>query len=185
MRRKKKKKTPISRMTEQEILRLRAKLVAAKSTSNDQDDVDNTLLIIICHIGGEKYGFELCSIFEVLQFPRITPVPGLPLPLKGVMQFRGIILPLFDLPTIIAHNNVETSKDICVVLGQKEAKFGIATSHIDPPRQIVLTKLNKSLNEDSKSPHVLGITDDGVIILDAHSLLSDKSLIYNSKKNQY
>lgn len=48
-------------------------------------------------LGGEEYGVEILRVQEIKGFTAVTPIPGAPGDVKGVMNLRGTVVPVFDL----------------------------------------------------------------------------------------
>ena len=45
----------------------------------------------------EKYGVEILAVKEIIALQRVIPIPQTPEYVKGVMNLRGIIIPIIDL----------------------------------------------------------------------------------------
>jgi purine-binding chemotaxis protein CheW len=52
---------------------------------------------IIFSLNEQTYGVEILKIKEVVSYQRITPLPNMKGFIKGVINLRGVILPVFDL----------------------------------------------------------------------------------------
>lgn len=48
-------------------------------------------------LGGEEYGVEILRVQEIKGFSAVTPIPNAPDYVKGVMNLRGTVVPVFDL----------------------------------------------------------------------------------------
>jgi len=48
-------------------------------------------------LGGEEYGVEILKVQEIKGYSSITPVPNMPSHIKGVMNLRGMVVPVIDL----------------------------------------------------------------------------------------
>jgi purine-binding chemotaxis protein CheW len=48
-------------------------------------------------LGSVDYGIEILSVQEFKGYSAVTPVPNMPAHVRGVMNLRGIIIPVFDL----------------------------------------------------------------------------------------
>jgi purine-binding chemotaxis protein CheW len=49
------------------------------------------------HVGGEDYVIDIMRIEEILQPQTVTPVPRSPAFVEGVVNLRGVIVPVIDL----------------------------------------------------------------------------------------
>lgn len=59
--------------------------------------VEDAMQIVTFQVGSEEYGLEIRSITEVTRLPKITPLPRMPEFIEGVINLRGMIIPVVDL----------------------------------------------------------------------------------------
>ncbi|MBW2173987.1 MAG: chemotaxis protein CheW, partial [Deltaproteobacteria bacterium] len=52
---------------------------------------------VIFSVNDQIYGVEILKIKEVVSYQKITPLPNMMGFIKGIINLRGIILPVFDL----------------------------------------------------------------------------------------
>jgi purine-binding chemotaxis protein CheW len=50
-------------------------------------------------LGDEEYGLEILRVQEIKGYSRVTPLPNTPPEVRGVMNLRGAVVPVFDLRT--------------------------------------------------------------------------------------
>lgn len=81
-----------------EVLRRRARRLAAPA---DPAAGRPTLPVLVFRAGGEGLALPLQELAEVAPFCGCTPVPGAPAALRGVLNSRGAIQPLFDLALLL------------------------------------------------------------------------------------
>lgn len=48
-------------------------------------------------LGTEHYGVDILKVQEIRGYERVTPIPAAPAFLKGVVNLRGVIVPLIDM----------------------------------------------------------------------------------------
>lgn len=48
-------------------------------------------------IGPEEYGVEVLKVQEIKGYTAVTPIPNTPRHIRGVMNLRGVIVPVIDL----------------------------------------------------------------------------------------
>ena len=53
--------------------------------------------LVTFSLGREEYGVEISSVQEIIRATDITPVPGAPVHVRGVINLRGKIIPVVDL----------------------------------------------------------------------------------------
>jgi purine-binding chemotaxis protein CheW len=52
---------------------------------------------IVFSLNEQTYGVEILKIKEVVSYQKITPLPNMQGFIKGIINLRGVILPVFDL----------------------------------------------------------------------------------------
>src|SRR4051794_32290726 len=60
-------------------------------------DPERTQSYVIFRLGGEGYALEVMRVQEVLDVKSLTQVPGGPRSLRGVLNLRGHVVPVYDL----------------------------------------------------------------------------------------
>src|SRR5260370_3319931 len=60
-------------------------------------DSDRAQSYVIFRLGGEGYALEVLRAAEVLDVKSLTQVPGGPRSLRGVLNLRGHVVPVYDL----------------------------------------------------------------------------------------
>ena len=59
--------------------------------------VEETVQLVTFQVGTEEYGLDIDSITEVVRPLKITPLPKMPAFVEGVINLRGVIIPVVDL----------------------------------------------------------------------------------------
>jgi purine-binding chemotaxis protein CheW len=58
---------------------------------------DATREVLVFVLGAEEYGVDILKVQEIRGYEKVTPIPSAPAYLKGVMNLRGIIVPVIDM----------------------------------------------------------------------------------------
>src|SRR5258706_13097609 len=53
--------------------------------------------VLVFVLGKEEYGVDILKVQEIRGYEKVTPLPAAPDYLKGVINLRGIIVPVIDL----------------------------------------------------------------------------------------
>lgn len=81
-------------------------------------------------IGEEHYGTPLHKVREVAKAERITPVPGAPASLRGLVAWRGEVLNLFDpAPVLGASGDIGTDSRM-IVLRSSRTRLALHVSAV-------------------------------------------------------
>ena len=58
---------------------------------------DSVAQFITFRLGGEDYGVDIMAVREIKGWAQTTPIPNAPAYIQGVINLRGIIVPIMDL----------------------------------------------------------------------------------------
>ena len=53
--------------------------------------------ILVFTLDDEEYGVDILKVVEIRSFEDVTPIPGAPAHVKGMMSLRGRVVPIVDL----------------------------------------------------------------------------------------
>ena len=75
---------------------------------------------------GEEYGVDIMTVREIKGWTEITRLPNSPEFMRGVMNLRGLIIPIFDLRARFRHELTEANaKHVIIILAVKDRNIGI------------------------------------------------------------
>jgi purine-binding chemotaxis protein CheW len=75
--------------------------------------------VLVFVLGAEEYGVDILKVQEIRGYEKVTPIPAAPDYLKGVMNLRGVIVPVVDL----------------------RVKFGLARAALRPFTVVVILRI--------------------------------------------
>ena len=100
-------------------------------------------------LGAETFAIGIMAIKEIIEYSSLTEVPMMPPYVRGVINLRGAVVPVLDLPVRFGKAASAVSKRTCIViievaLGSERHTLGlvvdavnavldIPTSEIEPP----------------------------------------------------
>ena len=164
-----------------QILKKRAKFYAQLRV-----DVHSELLlkkVAVFSLSDELYGMEVADIKEVFHLENLTPLPGTPLFLKGVVNVRGKIIPVIDLKSFFQLPDTGISDlNKVIMIENNSYGLGLLTDSIKGVEEIDFNTLEPPLPvlTDIRANYTKGLVN-GIIILNALSIVNDKKLIINEK----
>src|SRR5260370_33833753 len=53
--------------------------------------------VLVFVLGKEEYAVDILKVQEIRGYEKVTPIPAAPAYLKGVVNLRGIIVPVIDM----------------------------------------------------------------------------------------
>jgi len=103
-----------------------------QSSSVELRDQNETIFhLVTFQLGKEEYGIEISSVQEIIRATDITPVPGAPSHVRGVINLRGKIIPVVDLRTRFALPPSEASDaQRIVVVELREKRIGMLVDSV-------------------------------------------------------
>jgi purine-binding chemotaxis protein CheW len=128
------------------------------------------------------FGVEILKIKEVLSYRKITPIPSLQTFVKGLINLRGIIVPVFDPRERFYLPNVSyTPFHVIVVLEVQGRVMGILVDEILDVLEIGAQSVQDTANlpPGLQTQYLKGIAHkdlDMILLLDMDRLLSAEEL---------
>ncbi len=107
----------LARFMEKAQEELNAQVVAAEKMRGE-----TMFHLVAFTLGREEYGVEINSVQEIIRAADITPVPGAPVHVTGVINLRGKIIPVVDLRRRFGLPEIEANEEqriIIVEIGEK------------------------------------------------------------------
>jgi purine-binding chemotaxis protein CheW len=135
----------------------------------------------------ERYGFELAYIREVCPLAELTPLPGTPDFVLGIVNVRGRIVSVIDIRKFFDLPDKGLSDlNKVVILTSDTREFGVLTDRIVCTRSLLTATLQESLPTltDVRSQYLKGVTGERLIVLDAGKILRDEKLVVNVQPEQ-
>ncbi len=160
------------------ILKGRARALAREP--QQASAADDFIEIIEFCLATETYGLELRYVREVYPLKDLTPLPGVPPFVLGIVNVRGQILSIinlkkfFDLPE---KGLGQLNK--LIILRSEKMEFGILADDILGVRSIALETIQDAPPTVTGigSEYLRGVTSERLIILDAEKILDDEKII--------
>ena len=156
---------------------------APKHTSKNTRQLDVLELVI----AGERFAIEARFVREASKLSTLTPLPGTPDFVLGLINFRGQILPLLDLRGILALSRADGNSPCHVVVVQTgTAQAGIAVDEISGITSISETELQtpRQFVRPSLSPLIKGVSSDRLSVLDIEALFQDTRLVVRNNPQE-
>jgi purine-binding chemotaxis protein CheW len=135
--------------------------------------------VVVCQLGQESYGLDIGSVYEIIRFQECTAVPASPSFVDGVINLRGLIIPVMDMASRFGQSRSETTKSTrIIVAGTSGMRVGLV---VDAVTEVLM------VSEDAVEPtpgvasghdsaYIRGIAklgDELVILLDLSTLFGD------------
>jgi len=130
----------------------------------------------------ENYGISIDQVKEIRPLESITVIPNSPAYVKGVMNLRGVIIPIIDLKEKLGFTktHVINSKMMILVAEIDSKLVGLLTDGVDQVLKIPSTDVHCNVSGGFESiSYVIGVAKTGeklVVLLDIGILLKNSSV---------
>jgi purine-binding chemotaxis protein CheW len=176
---------PHAKEKKAQIFRNRAKALAAE-TGREQAGRQGIGVVEI-ELAHEKYAVESAYVREVLPLKELTPLPGTPAYVLGIINVRGQILSVIDLRVFFElPRDAQTRAGKVIVLKSGDMEVGLAADVVVQARSIPLDEIHPALPTMTgiRETYLRGIAGGDLVILDVGRLLADKSIVVNDETGE-
>lgn len=150
--------------------------------TESQTELENASEFLSFELGAEIYAINILNVKEIKTYGDVTPVANSPEFIKGVMNLRGIVVPILDLRVKFNLGSLEYNSHTTVIIttiGEKHV--GIVVDGVSDVLKIAEKQLSDSpdFNSTLDVEYLSGIAtinDHMVIIIDIHKLLNHKEM---------
>ena len=119
-------------------------------TTTQEDQADERQLVVFS-LANESYGIDIGAVREIIRTQEITKVPRTPTYVRGVINLRGRVIPVVDLPARLSLPQTDATGDsrivvvdingidIGVIVDQVTEVMRIKDDTIEPPSSVITT----------------------------------------------
>ena len=135
---------------------------------------------------GEEYGIDILCVQEIRVWSSVTELPNKPSYLKGVINLRGVIIPIIDLRLRFGHQALDYDEQTVTVIlrQQKENKTMVVGLVVDAVSEVYKFEPQSirpapAFGSQIDSCFLKGLAtaeDKLIILLDSDTLLSEDDL---------
>ncbi len=111
-------------------------------------------------LGHEEYGFEILKVREIMGMVEITTLPQTPDYVKGIINLRGIVIPIIDLRLKFGFPPREYDKNTCIIVVKyDESLMGVVVDTVSEVLDIAANDMDDapSFGSGVKTDFILGI----------------------------
>jgi purine-binding chemotaxis protein CheW len=133
-------------------------------------------------LGKEEYGMDILKVQEIRGYDAVTAIANTPPFIKGVINLRGIIVPIVDLRIKFNLGNVDyTELTVVIILSLSHRVVGVVVDSVSDvltlTREQIKAAPSLSSSLDTRYIMGLGTVDQRMLILvDIEKLMSSKEM---------
>lgn len=137
-----------------------------------------------------EYGVDIMKVMEIRGWSETTRIPNSPEYMRGVINLRGLVIPIFDLRTRFGQGITEvTDKNVVIVIAVGSRTLGILVDAVSDILTVEQQEIKDAPSTGAETAGIddryvnglISVKDKMVIILDADHLF-DKETIQNAEK---
>lgn len=157
---------------------------------NIDEVADTEVQLAVFSVAAEKYAIDIMKIKEIVKPMKTTSLPDVPDFIKGVINLRGMVLPVISMRERFGLPHVEDESNAKIIIIElKKLIVGILVDAVDEIFTITLKDIKPPprIAKGLDSKYIKGICrveDDVLVLLDMEKMLStvEKVMVEELKK---
>jgi len=124
----------------------------ASSTSSVHTISTDPQQYVTFTLGDGEYGIEILQVQEFKGYCAVTPIPNTPTYLRGVMNLRGVIIPVFDLRVRFGLDAAINEFAVIVVAVVSNRTVGLVVDTVSDVVDIAPSEVQESVELNAHTP---------------------------------
>ena len=149
---------------------------------NNQTVSDNSQFLTFT-VGEEVFGLDIMMVREIKGWTEVTRLPNSPEFLRGVMNLRGVIIPIFDLRCRFGIGlTAAESKHVIIIIALEKRSIGILVDAVSDILTVGLGEVkaapsmeNQSSIDEKYVSGLISVDQRMVILLDVERLFESET----------
>ena len=154
-------------------------------SADAQEVTSETLQFLTFAVGAEQYGISITTVREIKSWEETTVLPNSPQFMRGVINLRGTVVPIFDLRSRFGQGETEidAAKSVVIVIAIEDRQIGLlvdAVSDILDVDSSDIKNAPSSAEVNIEEAYINGLVSAGnkMVILLNTSNLFDVELVH-------
>jgi len=133
-------------------------------------------------VNAQEYAVDIMSVLEIKGWTETTRLPNVPQYLRGVINLRGLIIPIFDLKSRFHNSLTEaTPKHVVIMLNIDNRSVGILVDSVSDILNITSDQIKPAPTQDMQTEDeyvtgLLSLENRTVVLIDVRVLFTSKHL---------
>ena len=133
-------------------------------------------------VESEEYGVDIMTVREIKGWTETTRLPNAPEFMRGVMNLRGLIIPIFDLRTRFHRGLTEaTAKHVVIILAIGERNIGILVDTVSDILDVSADQIKPAPTADTQVDAafisgLISLEDRMVVLLNVNHLFDTQQI---------
>ena len=138
-------------------------------------------------LGKEEYCIDILKVQEIRGYETVTPIPNTPSYMKGVINMRGIVVPIIDLRIKLNLASVEYNQfTVVIILSIRGRIVGVVVDSVSDVLGFAAEEIKEApqLGAAIKTDYIDGLVtleERMLIIVDIEKLAADEEIVQIEK----
>lgn len=158
--------------------------IVQSGPSSETEEVSRKEIQLACfRVGDQLYALDILRIKEVIRPQKLTPVPKAPRFVEGVINLRGVVIPVVDLRRRFDQSNTDTGQKTRIVISVLAGKvIGLMVDEVAEVKSFTRQEIQPAPRfiKGEESDYFLGVCqrdEDLVMIINLEKILSSDEKI--------
>lgn len=130
-------------------------------------------------VDGEEYGVDIMKVREIKGWTEVTRLPNSPECVRGVMNLRGLIIPIFDLRARFRHELTKAdASHVIIILAVAGRNIGVLVDGVSDILTVSAAEVKpapqiEGAGQDDYITGLISLESRMVVLLDVNHLFDD------------
>ncbi|MFP4019140.1 MAG: chemotaxis protein CheW [Bacteroidales bacterium] len=153
---------------------------------SENENKNNVNSYLTFRLGEENFGLHVSQVLNILEMTKITSVPRSPGYMTGVINLRGMVLPVIDTRIKFGMPETEYTHNTCIIVMDLEMEddtvhIGAIVDEVISVNEIMDSQIEPppSIGHNYKSEFIYGmakIEEEFIMLLDMQKVMSSSEL---------
>lgn len=127
----------------------------------------------------QLFGIPIADVVQIIGIQGITPIPDFPRYAKGIINMRGIIIPVIDIRIRFAKEEIPYNDRTCIIVTRiEDAYMGFIVDAVAEVTDIAADKITPApkVSKDTTNKYLTGIgqiKESVILLLDIEKILTE------------
>jgi purine-binding chemotaxis protein CheW len=138
-------------------------------------------------LSGQEYALSILSVKEIIEYDTVTAVPKMPHWIRGVINLRGMVVPVIDIAVKFGMPERPVTKTTCIIIVEGQLKgetatMGIITDSVSQVMDLADEDIRETppFGTHLRVDYLLGMAETGksfALLLDVDKVLGADELV--------
>ena len=162
--------------------------VLSNVTEEAEGPSEDTVQFLTFSVENSEYGVDIMKVMEIRGWSDTTRIPNAPDYMRGVINLRGLVIPIFDLRTRFGQGVTEANeKNVVIVIAVGKRTIGILVDAVSDILTVGTSEVkdapasNETDIDDDYINGLISVEEKMVVLLDVEHLF-DKDTLAEAEK---